>query len=155
MSNCLVPAAILDVQVVAITVQVAQAQECEVAGVENVLLCLLGKVACMFDRKCAERQSVCDNAQFLKAVELRSQALDVSLVVELALLEEVGISLLPLAALDRLLLFGGLELVVYLAIAAVDQAVRIPKDAVHTLFGAIVEIRKLCALAGYAGSNRN
>ena len=54
-SNCLVPATILDVEVVAITVQVAQAQECEVARVKNILLCPLGKITGMLDGKCAER----------------------------------------------------------------------------------------------------
>ena len=81
-----------------------------------------------------------DDTKLLEAVELRSHALNISLVVELTLLKKVGVSLLPFAALDGLLLFGGLELVVYLAIAAVDQAVRIPKDAVDTLIGAIVEV---------------
>lgn len=96
-----------------------------------------------------------DNAKLLEAVELRSHALDISLVVELTLLEKVGVSLLPFAALDSLLLFVGLELVVYLAIAAVNHAVRIPKDAVDTLIGAIVEVGELCALASYTDSDTN
>ena len=109
----------------------------------------------MLDRKCAQRQSVGNNAKLLQTVELRSHALDISLVVELTLLEKVGISLLPFAALDSLLLFGGLKLVVYLAIAAVDQAMGIPKDAINALVGTIVEICELCALASYADSDRS
>lgn len=91
-----------------------------------------------------------NDAELLQAVELGGHALNVALVVELTLFEKVGISLLPLASFNCLLLFGCLELNMELAVAVVDHAVRIPEDRVHTLLCCVIEVGELRALACYA-----